>query len=46
MGKAEKLVMIDRIRGLPFWRAYRFCRRAGEYPWCSLRMAICSRGGV
>jgi hypothetical protein len=43
MGKVAKSVLVERVRGLSFWQAYRACRRVGEYPWCSLRIAAISR---
>jgi hypothetical protein len=43
MGANNKRVMVERIRRMAFWRAYRFCRHAGETPWCSVRMAVWSR---
>ncbi len=40
MGQEQKMVMAERVRGMGFWRAYRVLRRAGEAPWCSLRIAL------
>ena len=30
----------ERLKGETRFRAYRICRRAGLYPWCSLRFAL------
>ena len=45
MGVQLKRRIIEVIRPLSFWRAYHFCRRAGEASLCSLKMAILSRFG-
>jgi hypothetical protein len=43
MSRGSKSVLIERVRCMDFWRAYRSCRAVGEWPWCSLRLAILSR---
>lgn len=39
-GTNNKLKLLNSISGRGFWYAYRYCRKAGEYPWCSVRLAI------
>lgn len=43
MGGTNKRLLTARVKELDFWQAYRVCRRVGERPWCSLRIAVVSR---
>ena len=36
---AVKMLLSNALKGMGFWRAYRFCRHCGLKPWCAVRLA-------
>ena len=36
----QKQLLLEHVRDMTVGKAYRFCRRSGLAPWCSLRYAL------